>query len=364
MSTEAGIVVEPIRWGSGRSLPGSAPGSAPGSPRNRVKFLCSHGGKILPRPADGHLKYAGGETRVISVPRDIKFPELMKKLTYLIEGEMVLKYQLIPEDLDALISVKSDEDLRHMLDECDRYESTGTPRLRAFLFPANSVVIENLTGSLEQRYVDAINGILRPSALSGMKHLSINANLAPYNFPSTCSSPISPESCTTEAMHPETVLLNGYQNGRIHMQRVHSSPSLCSLNGQHHSNQHIQQQHNHYYPNYRQSQPHGCHLSKPPIDSHKGGGPERFMTVRSVGRADSARYQVDHPPHVYYSSTRPSKGSGCCNKCSQFDECGPSCTERRFDRTGSFSLSPSFPLSPHYGHVGVRAWDSAMPGDS
>lgn len=48
-------------------------GSAPGSPKNRVKFLCSHGGKILPRPADAHLKYVGGETRVISVPRDITF---------------------------------------------------------------------------------------------------------------------------------------------------------------------------------------------------------------------------------------------------------------------------------------------------
>lgn len=48
--------------------------SAPVSPRNKVKFLCSYGGKILPRPADNHLKYVGGETRVISVPRDIDFP--------------------------------------------------------------------------------------------------------------------------------------------------------------------------------------------------------------------------------------------------------------------------------------------------
>lgn len=47
-------------------------GSAPGSPVNKIKFLCSHGGKILPRWGDCHLKYVGGETRVISVPRDIK----------------------------------------------------------------------------------------------------------------------------------------------------------------------------------------------------------------------------------------------------------------------------------------------------
>lgn len=43
------------------------------SPRSKLKFLCSYGGKILPRPADGHLKYVGGETRVIAIPRDIKF---------------------------------------------------------------------------------------------------------------------------------------------------------------------------------------------------------------------------------------------------------------------------------------------------
>lgn len=60
---------------------GSAPNSDPGSPRSRLKFLCSHGGKILPRPADGHLKYVGGETRVISVPRDIPFQGMRSSLS-------------------------------------------------------------------------------------------------------------------------------------------------------------------------------------------------------------------------------------------------------------------------------------------
>lgn len=59
------IVEEPV-------LCGSPLGSSPTSPKSRIKFLCSQGGKILPQPADGHLKYVGGETRVISVPRDIK----------------------------------------------------------------------------------------------------------------------------------------------------------------------------------------------------------------------------------------------------------------------------------------------------
>ncbi|MFS7919791.1 hypothetical protein Hanom_Chr03g00216811 [Helianthus anomalus] len=59
--------------GDVESTSSSLPGSAAGSPRSKVKFLCSHGGKILPRPADGHLKYVGGETRVVSVPRTITF---------------------------------------------------------------------------------------------------------------------------------------------------------------------------------------------------------------------------------------------------------------------------------------------------
>lgn len=44
-----------------------------GENEQRVKFLCSHGGKILPRPSDGQLKYVGGETRLIAVPTNITF---------------------------------------------------------------------------------------------------------------------------------------------------------------------------------------------------------------------------------------------------------------------------------------------------
>lgn len=38
-----------------------------------IKFLCSYGGKILPRYPDGKLRYLGGETRVIAVHRSISF---------------------------------------------------------------------------------------------------------------------------------------------------------------------------------------------------------------------------------------------------------------------------------------------------
>lgn len=38
-----------------------------------IKFLCSYGGKILPRYPDGKLRYFGGETRVLAVDRSIPF---------------------------------------------------------------------------------------------------------------------------------------------------------------------------------------------------------------------------------------------------------------------------------------------------
>lgn len=38
-----------------------------------LKFLCSYGGRILPRYPDGKLRYHGGETRVLSVDRSISF---------------------------------------------------------------------------------------------------------------------------------------------------------------------------------------------------------------------------------------------------------------------------------------------------
>lgn len=38
-----------------------------------VKFLCSYGGRILPRHTDGALRYVGGDNRVLSVDRPLQF---------------------------------------------------------------------------------------------------------------------------------------------------------------------------------------------------------------------------------------------------------------------------------------------------
>ncbi len=136
------------------------------STNRRVKFMCSFGGKILPRPGDGRLRYVGGETRIINVNRDISYTELMFKVTEIYGHALTLKYQLPDEELDALVSVSSDEDLENMMEEYDKLEgSDGFSRLRIFLFPAVEYDVTHLSDSMgdqrnpDQRYVDAVNGV-------------------------------------------------------------------------------------------------------------------------------------------------------------------------------------------------------------
>ncbi|XP_030537800.1 uncharacterized protein LOC115746242 [Rhodamnia argentea] len=107
----------------------------------KVKLLCSYGGRIQPRPHDHHLVYAGGDTKLLSVDRSVRFSALVSKLSSLTgASEFCLKYQLPGEDLDALVSVINDEDLEHMLLEHDRLCSAPAKpaRLRLFLFALNS----------------------------------------------------------------------------------------------------------------------------------------------------------------------------------------------------------------------------------
>lgn len=106
----------------------------------RVKVMCSYGGRIQPRSHDNQLSYVGGETKILAVDRSIRYHAIIAKLAALSgSDDIILKYQLPGEDLDALISVTNDEDLDHMMIEYDRLHRTGSkpvPRLRLFLFAA------------------------------------------------------------------------------------------------------------------------------------------------------------------------------------------------------------------------------------
>lgn len=108
---------------------------------NTIKFLCSYGGKILPRPYDGLLRYVGGLTRVVSVHRSISFSELMVKLENLCGYSVNLRCQLPNEDLDVLVSIKSDADLVNVIEEYNKASliSGKELKIRAILSPPKSL---------------------------------------------------------------------------------------------------------------------------------------------------------------------------------------------------------------------------------
>ncbi|KAL4571924.1 hypothetical protein LXL04_018692 [Taraxacum kok-saghyz] len=138
------------------------------SQSGKIKFICSSGGKILPRPSDGKLRYVGGETRIVSIQKNITWQELVKRTSEYCNQPHTIKYQLPGEDLDALISVSSNEDLQNMIEEYNGLGNLdGSQRLRIFLIPLSEIEsscsIES-NGNQQQnpdyQYVVAVNGIV------------------------------------------------------------------------------------------------------------------------------------------------------------------------------------------------------------
>ena len=116
----------------------------------KVKFMCSYNGKTQPRPHDNQLAYVGGETKILAVNRNIKFNAIKSKLSSICnDADFCFKYQLPGEDLDALISVTNDEDLKHMMLKYDRLlrGSAKPARLRLFLFAVNSALVSFSTNN-------------------------------------------------------------------------------------------------------------------------------------------------------------------------------------------------------------------------
>ncbi|XP_022755398.1 uncharacterized protein LOC111303416 [Durio zibethinus] len=157
---------------SSSSTPASSSIPSSNDETPRVKFLCSFLGSILPRPQDGKLRYVGGETRIVSVPMDIRYEELMSKMRELYDGAAVLKYQQPDEDLDALVSVVNDDDVTNMMEEYEKLGSgDGFTRLRIFLFShpdqdGSSHYVDGDERETERRYVDALNSLNEGSDFS------------------------------------------------------------------------------------------------------------------------------------------------------------------------------------------------------
>ncbi|KAK4742644.1 hypothetical protein SAY87_000645 [Trapa incisa] len=181
----------------------------------RVRFMCSYGGKIQPRPHDNHLAYVGGETKILGVDRSIKFSALMSKLSAICDlTEISLKYQLPGEDLDALISVTNDEDLDHLMVEYDRLHKTAAKpaRLRLFLFPLttqSSSTFRNgeskSEGHRQQWFVDALNSVQLQSLEGSSVHTAV---------PSPQPPPVNPD------------FLFGLDKGLPQMQAAPAAPEV------------------------------------------------------------------------------------------------------------------------------------------
>ncbi|KAK3002608.1 hypothetical protein RJ639_022171 [Escallonia herrerae] len=224
-------------------------GVSDGSQPGKVKLLCSFGGKILHRPGDGKLRYVGGETRIISIRKHLSWEALLKKTLEICDQPHTIKYQLPGEDLDALISVSSDEDLQNMIEEYNGFETLeGSQRLRIFLVPINeSEDAHNLNANTVQQsssdyqYVVAVNGIVdadpsinykgqfQASDSSQLKtnlYRNNNSHCAPHpssvkeGLGNSCLSPDSKESQTfhcymnqSSAISPLSVQLKDLENG-------------------------------------------------------------------------------------------------------------------------------------------------------
>ncbi|KAK9183302.1 hypothetical protein WN944_026453 [Citrus x changshan-huyou] len=102
----------------------------------KMKFLCSFGGRIFPRPSDGKLRYVGGEIRITSTRKSLTWEELMRKTSAICNQPHTIKYQLPGEpdsanSLEGKTTQQTDADNQYvsavngMLDASPRRSSSG-----------------------------------------------------------------------------------------------------------------------------------------------------------------------------------------------------------------------------------------------
>ncbi|XP_040369783.1 uncharacterized protein LOC112183502 isoform X2 [Rosa chinensis] len=97
----------------------------------KLKLVCSFNGAFHPRPPSGKLRYIGGETRIISVDRNVGFSKLRSKIAGLSPNiaSFIIKYQL-PElgsssGAAPLVRVDSDDDVRRMVEAFEKLDCYG-----------------------------------------------------------------------------------------------------------------------------------------------------------------------------------------------------------------------------------------------
>ncbi|XP_010542980.1 PREDICTED: serine/threonine-protein kinase phg2-like isoform X2 [Tarenaya hassleriana] len=217
----------------------------------KLKFLCSFGGRILTRPGDVKFRYIGGETRIISIRKNVSLNELMQKTYAVCNYPHTIKYQLPGEDLDSLISVCSDEDLLHMIEEYQEADKrAGSQKIRIFLvssaepdspnsFNGRST---NTNTNLQQigfdnyQCVSALNGVVDVSSRESSRGQSMSSQTTQFGNASDYSptfhrdSPTSDHTLETRDCSPTTSsFLTAFANpGAVHFMSAMKVPRNSS----------------------------------------------------------------------------------------------------------------------------------------
>ncbi|KAK6133161.1 hypothetical protein DH2020_033099 [Rehmannia glutinosa] len=267
-------------YNSNRTLMYTSSGAS-GSSSTKLKILCSFGGRILP-----------GQVMESS---DMSLPE---------------------EDLDALVSISSDEDLLNMMEECNILEDgKGLNKLRMFLFSPGDLddahfSLANSDGDSEMKYVVAVNGIdfgsRKGSTLCGLASSSgnnlneldtqnvnmdtrrtatefagvSNSNLAGFVVPptaiepSTSTVPISSEFCDTD--------LRFYHGQAVHHDQERQHPPQFGYNF-----------HSPYYTPSENSLPQSSYGPVPEQKGIEGKSPNSSGLLGTNTQETDAKLKVD-----------------------------------------------------------------------
>ncbi|KAE9601676.1 putative protein kinase TKL-Pl-6 family [Lupinus albus] len=294
------------------AMGGSGPGSNDGT--QRVKFLCSFLGSIMSRPQDGKLRYVGGETRILSVARDISYEELMVKMRELYDGAAVLKYQQPDEDLDALVSVVNDDDVVNMMEEYDKLGSSdGFTRLRIFLFSqleqdGSSHFIDG--DDNERRYVDALNSLNDVSDFRKLNQMEFHVMnpVEDLHLPDHFYNPISVES----GIHSQ-------RSGELSMPPQYNLHHVATQHQQQPMSQRFSEMDSPRSPSFYSPNHHAHHDSRPLVEfpssrsSAKYRGPFSELPDYGVPEEYARHHLYDNQPQypenvVWLPTAAPSHG--------------------------------------------------------
>ncbi|KAL0799583.1 hypothetical protein Bca101_054758 [Brassica carinata] len=166
----------------------------------KVKFLCSFGGKIMPRSSDEKLKYVGGETHIVSIRKNLSWEELKKKTSAICQQLHSIKYQLPGDELDSLISVSTDEDLQNMMEEYNGLERPeGSQRPRLFLIPIGQPESKAKIAGDASYHVNHLDQMLRLDTTamhSNQLFSGVQYNMSAYPSPPISPSPFMHKDCS------------------------------------------------------------------------------------------------------------------------------------------------------------------------